>query len=265
MGKIPPIVTIVIGIVLLVGLSAAFFFLMIKPKAKELADAQAQYETDKAKADTLPQVKAQYQAAVADWMKARMDLEQLMALRSTPISFYTPIPAWIALWQEYRVTMPGVIEKFVKSFGLRIVSGMSMPAPPASPPSPPASGYMAIPEGTVTLTVEGTLQQLERFYRSIKYCPRVMTIGGLSLSGTGNTLTATVPMNFYLLVETPPGAAAAAGGPGGAPPGVPGAPGGAPPPGAPGARPAGGGGGGEGGGEEAAGPKIGAKGGDGGE
>lgn len=252
MAKIPPIATIIIGIVLLLGLSAACFFLMIKPKSEELAAAQQKYETDKAKADTLPQVKQQYEIAVQDWMKAQVDLNQLMALRSTPISFYTPIPAWIALWQEYRVTMPGVIESFVKSFGLRIISGVPMPAPPGAPPPPPAGGYMSIPEGQVTLTVEGTLQQLERFYRSIKYCPRVMTVSGLSLSGTGTRLTATIPMNFYLLVETPPGAApaAGAGGPGGAPPG---APPGMPPPGAPPPSPSGGGGGGGGGGGDAGG------------
>jgi len=195
--------------VLLIGLSVAFFFLMIKPKSEELGEVKAKYEQDKAKADTLPQVQAQYQAAVADWMKAQADLSQLMALRSTPISFYTPIPAWIALWQEYRVTMPKIIEKFVRSFGLRIVSGMTMPAPPASPPPPPPGGYMAIPETTVSLVVQGSLQQLERFYRSVGYCPRVMTVSGLSLSGLGDNITATIPMNFYLLVETPAAATAA--------------------------------------------------------
>ncbi len=210
MGKIPPIVTVVIGIVLLIGLSAACFFLMIKPKSEELTAAQEKLETDQAKAATLDKKKAEYEAAVVDWQRAQMDLNQLMALRSTPISFYTPIPAWIALWQEYRVTMPSVIERFVRSFGLRIVAGMPMPAPPGTPPTPPAGGFMPIPEGGVTLTVEGTLQQLERFYRSIKYCPRIMTVEGLALSGTGTTLIATIPMKFYLLVETPPGAAPAA-------------------------------------------------------
>ena len=231
MGKIPPIATVIVGIILVIGLSVACFFLMIKPKSEELKTAQEKYNTDKAKADTLPQVKAQYEGAVADWMKAQVDVNQLMALRSTPISFYTPIPAWIALWQEYRITMPGVIDRFVRSFGLRIISGVPMPAPPGAPPPPPPGGYMSIPDGQVTLTVEGTLQQLERFYRSIKYCPRVMTVSGLSLSGTGSKLTATIPMNFYLLVETPPGAApaAAAGGAPSAPP--------PPPAGTPSAKP----------------------------
>ena len=256
MGKIPPIATVIIGIVLLVGLSVAAFFLLIKPKSEELKAAQEKLATDQAKADTLEKVKSDYEGAVVEWQRARMDLDQLMALRSTHISFYTPIPAWIALWQEYRITMPSVIERFVRSFGLRIVSGVPMPAPPGAPPPAPGNGFMQIPEGGVTLTVEGTMQQLEKFYRSIKYCPRIMTVEGLSLSGTGNLLTATIPMKFYLLVETPPGAAPAATPEAG--PGPPGPPGPNPPAGPKPPKD-------EGGGDDeaAAKPKIGGGGGDG--
>ncbi|HEY3397107.1 MAG TPA: hypothetical protein VGM19_05540 [Armatimonadota bacterium] len=223
MRKIPPYVTIIIGVVLILGVSAAFFFLMVKPKSEELKKAEDQYATDKTKADTLPATQAKYNEALAAWMFAQADLEQLMGARSTPISFYAPIPAMIALWQEYRVTLPQAIERFVKSTGVEIVSGASIPAPPSTPPAPPASGYMAEPEGGVTLTVKGTLQQIERLYRSIGRFDRVMTIGGLSLTGEGTVLTASIPMKFYLLVEVPPGAAAAAAPAAGpAPPGPPG-------------------------------------------
>ena len=235
MGKIPPIATVAIGIVLIIGLSAASFFLLIKPKKEALDKATTQYTTDKTKADTLPKVKKDYEDAVVAWMKAQHDLDQLMALRSSPISFNTPIVAWIALWQEYRYTTPQVIEAFIRSFGLRIDTGPTVAGVPGTPTAvTPTGGYLKIPETTQNLKVEGTLQQLERFYRSIGRCPRVAVISGLTLSGTGDNLTATIPMDFYTLVEGTPGGAAApaAGGPPGAgPPGAPGmggAPGGAP-------------------------------------
>jgi hypothetical protein len=239
MGKIPPIATVAIGIVLIIGLSVAAFFLMIKPKTEELAKATTQFNTDKTKAATLPSVQKGYDDAVVAWVKAQHDLDQLTALRSSPISFNTPIVAWIALWQEYRYTTPQVIEGFVKSFGLRIVQGVTIAGVPNSPTAvTPAGGYLHIPEATVNLKVEGNLAQLERFYRSLGRCPRVATISGLNLSGTGDTITATIPMDFYTLVEGTPGGAAAAptgGPPGGGPPGM------MPPGGTPGAPPAPGG------------------------
>lgn len=257
MGKIPPIVTVVIGVVLILGLSAACLFTLIKPRTEELKAAQEAFAQAEQKANTLEKVRQENAQAVRDWLKAQADLEKLMAMRSTPVSFYEPITAWVALWQEYRVTLPRAVERFIEASGVRIVSGTSVPAPPGAPPPPPSNGYMRIPESTVQVVVQGTLAQIERLYRSIGKFQRIMTISGLNLSSTGNgdLITATIPMDFYLLVEVPPGAAAApaAAGPMGGP--APG-PQAAPPPPGPKA-------GGEEGGEEAPGAKVGRKGGEG--
>jgi len=145
MGKIPPIVTVVIGIVLILGLSAACIFMLIKPRSEELKTAQAELEKAQQKANTLEKVRAENAQAVRDWLKAQADVEKLMATRSTPISFYEPIPAWVALWQEYRVTLPRAVERFIKACGLRIVSGTSVPAPPGAPPPPPQQRVHAHP------------------------------------------------------------------------------------------------------------------------
>jgi len=122
---------------------------------------------------------------------------------------------------------------------------------------------MRIPESTVQVVVQGTLAQIERFYRSIGKFQRIMTISGLNLTSTGNgdLITATIPMDFYLLVEVPPGAAAApaAAGPMAGPMAGPAPPG----PGAGPAAPPGPKAGGEEGGAEAPGAKIGKKGGEG--
>lgn len=219
MGKIPPIVTVVIGVVLIIGLSVACIFTLIKPRAEELKAAQEELAKAEQEASKLERVRAENAQAVRDWLKAQADLEKLMAMRSTPISFYEPITAWVALWQEYRVTLPRAIERFIKASGLRIVSGTSIPAPPGAPPPPPSNGYMRIPESTVQVVVQGTLAQIERFYRTIGKFQRIVTISGLNLSSTGNgdLITATIPMDFYLLVEVPPTAAAPAAAPMGGP------------------------------------------------
>jgi hypothetical protein len=90
-----------------------------------------------------------------------------------------------------------------------------------TPPAAPASGFMQIPNNqTITLTVQGTLTQIERLYRSLGSFERVVTVSNLVLEpveGT-NQLRAQVPFKFYLLVEAPKGAAAPAAGSG--PPGM---------------------------------------------
>ncbi|HCA48172.1 MAG TPA: hypothetical protein DEP45_12720 [Armatimonadetes bacterium] len=126
----------------------------------------------------------------------------------------------IALWYEYRHDLVPVIEDWVRSTGCTIESGASFPAPPMTPPTAPASGFMQIPaEQPVSLTVSGTLQQIERLYRSLDQFPRIVTISDLVLmpTGEGDRLQAPINLSIYLLVEAPaaPAPAAAAPAPGG--------------------------------------------------
>lgn len=209
MGRIPTIAVLIAAVVLLGGANYALYHFLAKPWGEEVAAARADYEQAYQTAQTLDQVQAAYDEAVDEWLAAQADWEHLMVTRSTPVSFTMPTVAMIALWREYREVLPKEIEQFIQGSGVQLMSGTSFPAPPGVPPSPPPSGFLQIPEGTITLTIAGTLEQIERFYHSIGEFNRVMTIGSFGLTGEGDQLQTQVAMNFYLPVELAPGAPAA--------------------------------------------------------
>jgi len=232
MGRIPPIAIIIIGVVLIVGVSAGVFFMLIKPQQETLAQLQSNLEKEQAEAAQLDSVEEELARVDKKWDRLQDKLAAAQDERSIPISFTQPITAMITLWPEYRQTLPELIEEFVDASGCTLISGVSFPAPPNVPPPAPPSGFLQIPGGQqISLTVEGSLASIEKFYKSLRNFPRVVTVSSLSLSGEGDTITAQVPLTFYLLAEVPAGAAPAAAGsgmPGMGPAGMPGAPGAAP-------------------------------------
>ncbi len=275
MGKVPSIVILIVGIVLILGVSAGAFFKMIKPQTQALASVHSEVQKEQEVGAQLDDAQKELLQVTKKWKLLQKKLKDAQASRGIDVSFAQPVVAWIALWPEYRQALPDAITEFIESSGCTITSGASMPAPPSVPPSPPASGFMQIPQGQqISLTVQGTLEEIEELYLSLRKFERVATISGLSLTGQGDIITAQLPLTIYVLTEVPKGAAPvpAAGygmagpgypggplaypgapgagygmaGPGypGGPPGYPGAPGGGPP-GRPAGVPAGAPGGGQ--------------------
>jgi Tfp pilus assembly protein PilO len=241
MGRVPTWAILLAGVFLLAGVGAAGFMLQIKPAQDELQAQEDKLEEEKAVAAKLDATEQELEQVTAEWLEAQDELQALREARSIPISFGHPAGAMIALWYEYRHDLVPLIEDWVQSTGCTIESGASFPAPPMTPPSAPPSGFMQIPANqTITLTVSGTLTQIERLYRSLDQFERVVTISDLVLQPQegGEMLQAQIPLKIYLLVEAPAGAAGGGGGgaaPGG-PPGPDGPPG-APPDAPPGAEP----------------------------
>jgi len=263
MGKLPVFVIPIVVVVLLGGLSFGAHKMLIVPKKETLAAKQKELADLEAKAARLQTVRDELARVEQEWMQAQADLQRIMETRSIPLSYSMPIEAMLTIAYELRHDLGPVITKWVESTGCTIESDVALPAPPGTPQPPPPSGFLPIVEN-LTLTIRGSLQQIEALYKALGECPRILTVGGLTLKPEGDTMIATVPFKVYLLVEAPPSAAAAApaagaggmmgpeggmmGGPGMGPSGPPG-PGG-PPPGGPESGPAGGGGEDEGGGEE---------------
>ncbi len=212
MGRIPPIVTIIVGVLLIVGIIVGVLFVLIKPQQEELAQLQSKLEAETQEAAQLESVQEELLKATKLWNTYRRKLDKLQDDRSIPVSFTQPITAWITLWPEYRKTLPELIEEFVQSSGCTIVSGASFPAPPSEPPQAPSSGFLEIPEAGIDLVVEGELSAIEKLYKSLRKFPRVAVISDLSLSSYGDTITAQVPLRFYLYCEVPEGAVPPAGG-----------------------------------------------------
>ena len=211
MDRIPSVAVIAIVLVLIIGVAAGAFFKLIKPAQAELSDLQSTLEQEQATADKLESAKQDLIKVTGRWLGADTKLRKLMGKRSIKLSFGHPLPALFAsLWPEMRQNLAGTVEEWVADQGVRITSGASIPAPPNLPPAPPPNGFYRVAQ--INLGIQGTLSEIERLYRALPEFPRVATIGGLSLSGRGNTISATLPMTIYLLVEVPPDLAAAGAG-----------------------------------------------------
>lgn len=233
LGKIPLFVIPIVAVVLIVGISFATHKYYVTPLRDQLAKKQQEYMGLKQKADGLSSALKQLEDTTRQWKEAHAKLQQLMMTRSIPLSFYMPVEAMITLAYELRHDLGPVMTKWLESTGCTIESSVALPGPPGTPPMPPANGFYPIAQN-MSFTVRGKLEQIEQLYKSLKNCPRVVTISGLDLRrADGDDMLGSFTLNLYLLVETPPGAAmpaAAAGAPGGGMPGMgmPGAPGGMP-------------------------------------
>jgi hypothetical protein len=217
MGKIPTIAIVAVALVLAIGISVACLYFLIRPEQKTLAGLQQNLASEEQVAAGRPQAEAEEAAMTQAWLVAQRQLEALRDRKSIPISMYMPVLAMTTMWWEYRDNLPRVVEKWVADQGCVIETGATMPAPSLSPPAVPASGFLQVPDQALSLTITGTMANLERLYRSLSSLPRVATIGGLRLSGQGDRLTAQVPITMFIIVEgaeavAPPPAAPAAGG-----------------------------------------------------
>ena len=207
MGKIPPLAICGIALVLVIGISLGAQCKMVQPAQAQLDELQAQLATEQAKADELATTEQRLADVQIQWDAAQAQLAKLRKERGIQCSFAHPLPALFAsLWPELRINLPRVIEEWIEEQGVVITSGASLAAPPSTPPKP-TGDFMQV--GNITLQIQGSLTDIERFYRALPTFPRVATIGGLSLAGEGDRITAAVPMTIYLLVELPPEAAAA--------------------------------------------------------
>jgi Tfp pilus assembly protein PilO len=199
MGKIPTIAIIAIVVVLVIGISVAAFYFLIKPKQEELAGLKEKLAAEQAVVAQKATAEAEKAAVDAAWLKAQQELAALRERKSIPISMYMPLLAMTSMWYELREDLPKVVTKYLTSQGVTIQGGASMPPPQLAPPTVPASGFLQVPAGQpLTLAVTGTLANIERVYSNLAQMPRIATIGSLSLSGTGERLTATFPMSLYI-------------------------------------------------------------------
>lgn len=225
MGKIPTIAIIAIVAVLIIGMCAEAAYFLVEPKREELTKLRADLEAEKAVVAQKEQAEKDKAEIDQKWLQSQEELAALRERKSIRISMHMPLLAMTALWYEYRDDLPAAITRYFQSQGVTIVEGATIAGPPLAPPTVPSTGFLQVPGSSpLNLRVTGTLGAIERLYRNLAQLPRIATIGSLSLTGSGDQLTATVPLTLFILVEgaeaaSPPPAPAAAGpgGPGGGP------------------------------------------------
>ncbi|NLJ36019.1 MAG: type 4a pilus biogenesis protein PilO [candidate division WS1 bacterium] len=215
LGKVPTYALLIGAVVLIAAIVVLMEWKLIRPQKEELAQLQEQLAAEEQVAAQRPQAEAELAEVQADWLQAQVHVEELQKYRSFPISMYQPIGAMIAMWYEYREDLPRVTKEWIDSTGITLNSAITFPTPEMGPPAVPAGGFISLP-GPISLNISGTLNEIEGFYNSLANYKRIITVGGLQLAGEADTLTATVPVSIYLLVEAPASAPApaAAGDPG---------------------------------------------------
>lgn len=201
-----------IGVVLIAGVGAAAFFLMIKPKQEEIAKLKKDIEA-------CDNVIAQKQKAEDDLKKFTAQLgevrKELEAYKSRFVTIRyenTDRPAQYAtmvrVWSELREQLEPAFEKFVPAVSGCEFAGLRLPSPPTqlSQITPPASGFLRIPQqGSLTLSVTGRLEDITKLLRSLHQFSRLITVGPPTISGTSPTLRASMPIAFYVIAEIPEG------------------------------------------------------------
>jgi Tfp pilus assembly protein PilO len=267
---IVPIVTVV----LLVGLSAAAYFMMMKPQLEEVKSLEGQIEEQYSKLAKKAEAERELAEAKRSLREARAVLARYKQEKGIPVSFADRAEAAYVWFHEVHQHSAPLLKSFLEKSGVAVMEGSDFPPPPEVAPYlraqdlPTKHDMVAIPddETPIAISVQGTIEQVEALFASLDAFPRILVIDGLQLepttatvTGTDDKVTASFNMYMYAFVEGGEEAAAApaAGGApsaGGMPSGPsmagmgmpPGAPTGPGPPGG-GATPGppGGGGGGE--------------------
>lgn len=221
MGKIPTIAIVAIVAVLIIGMCVAAAYFLVKPKQQELAKLREDLAAEEAVVAQKAQAERDKAEIDQKWLQSQEELAALRERKSIRISMHMPLLAMTALWYEFRDDLPVAIKRYFDSQGVTILEGATIAGPPLAPPTVPSTGFLQVPgNAPLNLKVSGSLGAIERLYRNLAMLPRIATIGSLSLTGSGDQITATVPLTLYILVEgaeaaSPPPAPAAAAGPGG--------------------------------------------------
>ena len=268
--KIQRNIYIVFGVsaLLLIGMVAAWFLLLVRPQNDEIAKVRKNYDDRAVVAKTLG-AELIHKAKAAE-QKQYLD-GQLAFLQTRYRSlFFDKLEGdgiladvnrdrtwrrWMnEYYSEFGVSARQELIAAADETGVIIKTSIKVDAPPKVPEDvvPPASGFLkptAASGGALGVTITGTFPDILRFLNRINLSPILMSVGNIKLDGYSPTINATFTITPYLMSRgteittsvaqpaadapaggAPPGGAPGPAGPGGGPPGA--GPPGAGPPGA---------------------------------
>ena len=270
--KIQRNIYIVFGVsaLLLIGMVAAWFLLLVRPQNDEIAKVRGNYEARAKVAETLG-AELVHKAKAAE-QKQYLD-GQLAFLQTRYRSLYFdkiegdgPLAdvnrdrtwrRWMnEYYSEFGVEARQELIAAANETGVIIKTSIKVDAPPKVPEevAPPASGFLkptGASGGALGVSITGTFPDILRFLNRINLSPILMSVGNIKLDGYSPTINASFTITPYLLsrgteittsVAQPAGDAPAGGAPGAGAPGgaLPGPGGGVPGAGGPGAAAPGG-------------------------
>lgn len=225
--RITRVQVLIVGVSLLVGISAVFFFVFMRPMANKITTAIAAAEASEAVAATRPKVEADMEAARVREAAVNAQWRELMDTRMPKVDLSDPIAGTLEMWD-----FPGeerkVIEDWFNSSGA-VVTGYGFPEwGQAMPDSFPDPQMMRFDPQNWSLTVQvKDFPTLCEWLLKLPEAPRFMILNSVTIQGPrqpNQPLVAQVPVTLWELTGLEPkggvAEAAAEPGVGGAGPGM---------------------------------------------
>lgn len=259
------IILVVVTFLVLIGMSAGWFFVLVRPQREEIARVQTEYDERKAKADSLPTAlekerqskdKLEYLKGQLFFFRGSDESRSVNGLYrrlyigdiegTSPLNQRDRQEAWRAWMNEYHYAYGPELGRELLRAAADYPTGqapvlLTLPAikvddPPQRPEDvkAPANGLLkplsATNNGELELVVTGTFQNILRFLERLNRSPFLMVIGNIKFEGYAPNLKATFKITPYLVaagkgVKLTATGGAAAPAPGAGAPGEPGAPG----------------------------------------
>jgi len=227
------IILVVVTFLVLVGMSAGWFFVLVRPQKEEIAKVEQDYTGLKAKAGELKK-------NLDDERKAKDKLEylqgQLAFFRGSEVSegtqglyrrlYFGAIDgtsainiaareeAWRKWMNEYHYsygpTLGFELDRIAKLANVQVpIPAIKVDDPPQKPEDvkTPANGLLkplsATNGGQITLTVSGSFGNILRFLEYVNHSSILMVVGNIKLEGYSPNLKATFPLTPYLIAAGP--------------------------------------------------------------
>lgn len=229
------IILVVVTFLVLIGMSAGWFFVLVRPQREEIARTETQYEELKTKASGLDKALKDKQVAEdrLNYLKGQLVLFRGGETNRAAQGLYRRLyfgdvagdsaaqkAALDVLWRswmnEYHYQFGPTLQAELKRAEAASQVALTMPAikvddPPQTPEDAkskiPTNGFLkplsATNNGTLSLEVAGTFQNILRFLENINRSSILMVVGQIKLEGYSPNIKATFPITVYLVASGP--------------------------------------------------------------
>ncbi|MBX3111869.1 MAG: hypothetical protein KF857_07655 [Fimbriimonadaceae bacterium] len=214
--KLSPIVWLVVGLaVALVALSYGFFWHFL-PNRQEAQMVRETADAYKAEGNKLPAAKKRCADAEAEVRRIGAEWQAIVAEHTPPADvnmggidlavdrYHLTIDS-----QRFRDSIQAAVNRQVKTGGVKVIQGPTIPQPPTEPDqiiesyyNYPGFKFPACVFDLGTVTVTGTWDQIKDNVQAWSSMPNYLAVAdGLAVNGTAPTLTATYNVTLVAFVR----------------------------------------------------------------
>lgn len=227
------IILVVVTFLVLVGMSAGWFFALVRPQREQIAQVGKEYDEFALSAGKLDTNLKEKQKAEDQlkYLTGQLEFFRGGQTNRDAIGLYRRMYfgeiegggdvnkaardyAWRAWMNEYHYQFgPALRDEFLRAEAASGIA-LTMPAiivdaPPQMPElvKAPTNGFLkplsATNNGTLTMTISGAFPNLLRFLNTINHASILMVIGNIKLEGYSPTIKATFTVTPYLIAAGP--------------------------------------------------------------